>query len=71
MNATLSPPTDRLLLPAREAAAALAISERTLWSLTKCGDIAHVKAGRRVLYAPSDLAEWIDRQRRGGSTPRS
>jgi excisionase family DNA binding protein len=63
MTSTL--PTDKLLLTAREAAAALSISERTLWTLTKCGAIAHVRAGRRVLYSPADLAAWIDRQRSG------
>lgn len=59
MTATLSPPTDRLLLPAREAAAALAISERTLWSLTNSGAIPSRKIGRSVRYSPADLSAWV------------
>lgn len=49
----------RLSLRPREAAEALGISERTLWSLTKCGDIPHVKAGRIVLYRIADLDAWL------------
>jgi DNA binding domain, excisionase family len=59
--------TTKLLLNTCEAAAQLNISKRTLWSLTKAGEIAHVKAGRRVLYDPRDLIAWIDRNRSGGA----
>ena len=59
--------TPRLLLSAREAAKALNISERTLWNLTQSGDIPHVRAGRRVLYAPADLERWIDSSRKVGA----
>ena len=54
------PETPRLLIGAREAAKALAISERTLWELTNSGDVPHVRIGRRVLYDPDDLRAWID-----------
>lgn len=57
---------EQLLIDAREAARRLSISPRSLWSLTKQGVIPHVRINRRVLYAPSDLAELVDQQRRGG-----
>jgi excisionase family DNA binding protein len=50
-----------LLLGAREAARALAVSARTLWALTKSGEVPHVRVGRRVLYDPQDLRAWVDR----------
>jgi excisionase family DNA binding protein len=53
----------KLLLTAREAARALAISERTLWSLTNNGDIPSVRIGRAVRYDPRDLDRWIERQK--------
>jgi excisionase family DNA binding protein len=53
----------RLLLTPREAAGALAISKRTLWSWTANGQIPCVRLGRSVRYAPGDLAVWI-RERR-------
>jgi excisionase family DNA binding protein len=49
----------RLLLTVREAASALAISERTLWTLTKTGAIRSVRLGRAVRYALTDLQDFI------------
>ena len=57
----------RLLLDAHETARALSISERTLWGLTnKKGGIPSVRLGRRVLYCPRALRDWIDGQANGG-----
>ena len=55
----------RLLLSARDASKALSICERTLWGMTKRGEIPCVRCGRRVLYDPNDLRQWIDRQKGG------
>ena len=55
----------QLLLSARDAAKALSLCERTLWQLTKDGAIPCVRCGRRVLYDPRDLGQWIDRQKGG------
>ena len=55
-----------LLLTPRQAAAALAISERTLWSKTKVGEIPAVRVGRAVRYCVDDLQGWIARNRQGG-----
>jgi excisionase family DNA binding protein len=49
-----------MLLTARQAARVLSISERTLWSLTKDGQIPAVRIGRAVRYDPEDLRRWIN-----------
>ena len=50
----------RLLLTPPEAAKALAVSARTLWTLTKDGEIGHIKVGRLVRYSVDDLRAFID-----------
>ena len=58
-----APCTEQLLVSARDAAELLAISERTLWSLTAPrGPIACVNAGNRVLYSRETLCEWIQNE---------
>jgi excisionase family DNA binding protein len=53
-----------LLLTCREAAEAMRVSTRTLFSLTRRGEIRSIRIGcRGVRYSPADLQEWIDRQR--------
>ncbi len=55
--------TEKLLCSAREAAKALSISERTLWSLTQPrGPIPVLRCGSRVLYSVDALRRWIDAQ---------
>lgn len=55
-----------LALRPREAAKALGISERTLWTLTHEGSIPCVRLGtgkrRAVLYPIADLQAWLTRQ---------
>ena len=50
------------LLTTREAAEALRLSERTLirWRVERKGPPV-VRAGRRVVYRPSDLDAWLAR----------
>jgi excisionase family DNA binding protein len=60
MNDSMPQLMERLLLPARDAAAALSISERSLWSLTKAGEIPAIRIGRAVRYDPADLRAWIE-----------
>ena len=50
-----------LLLSPREAAKALSICERTLFSLTKAGEIRAVRIGRCVRYSLDELQAWIER----------
>ena len=51
--------TMKLSLRPREAAAAIGISARTLWTLTKRGEIPHTRLGRTVLYPVEALRRWL------------
>jgi len=53
-------PVPRLLLTPKEAAAALGISPRLLWSKTKIGEIPCLRIGKAVRYSPTALQAWID-----------
>jgi excisionase family DNA binding protein len=44
-----------LLWSVSESAKALAISAKTLWQMTKDGQIPAVRIGRAVRYSPKDL----------------
>ena len=57
----------RLALRPREAAEALGICERTLWSMTHDGDIPHFKLGKSTLYPVEALREWLRERVREGS----
>lgn len=59
--ADAAPAPTPLLISAREAAARLGISERTLWNHTKSGVIPCRRIGVRVLYSVRELEEWISR----------
>ena len=51
-----------ILWTAREAAKALNVSERTLWTLTQTGKIPAVRIGKRgIRYDPHDIQAWIKR----------
>jgi hypothetical protein len=63
----IGPSAPQLLLTARAAAAALSVSERTLWALTHPrGPLPAVRLGRAVRYDVRDLAAFIDRAKEGG-----
>jgi len=61
---TTNPPSEKLLLSAREAAETLGISERTLWGLTfPRGDLRSVRVGSRGLrYSVKTLERWIEKR---------
>ena len=61
---TLSPDQGqfRLLLSVREAATAMGICEKTLWTLTQAGEIPVVRIGRAVRYPVDGLREWIQKK---------
>ena len=61
-----TPTKPALLLTPQQAAEALAISPRKLWSMTSAGEIPHVRLGRSVRYPIADLEHWIDGQKSGG-----
>ncbi len=56
-----------LLLSPKQAAVALAISPRKLWSLTASGEIPHIRIGRSVRYPLTELQRWIAEQQDGGA----
>lgn len=52
-----------VLLSIHDAAAALGVSRRTLWSMTAPrGSIPCVRIGSRVLYRPESLRDWAQAQ---------
>jgi excisionase family DNA binding protein len=69
MNTIDPAKTLRLLWTCREAAAALNLSERTLWSLTKAGGLPCVRIGRSVRYDPADIRAWIEAQKSMAQPP--
>ncbi len=56
----------RLALRPKDAAKALGIGERLLWSLTNRGEIPHVKIGRATLYPVDQVRAWLAEQAKGG-----
>jgi excisionase family DNA binding protein len=59
-------PKGQLLLTPRQAAEALQISERKLWSMKASGEIPYVLLGRSVRYPVADLQRWIEERMKGG-----
>lgn len=55
-------PPGRLSLRPREAARALGVGERLLWSWTNAGRIPHVRLGRAILYPVPALERWLEEQ---------
>ena len=70
-NTLLHPTTDApcLALRPREAAAALGVSERTLWDWTQRGDVPHVRRNKTILYPVDVLRRWLDEQATVKVTP--
>lgn len=63
---TITESIERLLLAPRDAAKALSVSTRTLWTFTQAGEIPVIRIGRSVRYDPHDLKAWIDRVKAAG-----
>lgn len=66
-NATNSPRP--LSLRPKEAAKAIGIGERLLWSLTNQGLIPHRRVGRCILYSVAELEKWLADEADKGSRP--
>ncbi|MBU4273677.1 MAG: helix-turn-helix domain-containing protein [Planctomycetes bacterium] len=56
-----------LAMRPREAAKALGISTRTLWTWTQAGTIPHVKLGRAVLYPRTTLEKFLAERTKGAN----
>ena len=63
MSSDNIPMTPVLLLKSPQAAEALAISPRTLWSMTNSGELPCVRFGGSVRYSADDLRAWIEQQK--------
>jgi predicted DNA-binding transcriptional regulator AlpA len=50
-----------LLISVAQAAKTLGISPRSLWTQTRSGIIPSIRLGRRVMYSPSSLQDWVAR----------
>jgi excisionase family DNA binding protein len=55
-------PETRLALRPREAAEALGISARTLWTWTQQGRVPCKRIGKTVVYSTDALRRWLDGQ---------
>jgi excisionase family DNA binding protein len=55
------------LLKARELAKVTGISRTTLYEMAKQDRIPHVRIGGMVRFPESRVAEWLEREIRGGS----
>ncbi len=53
----------------REAAKALGIGERLLWSKTNSGEIPHLRIGRAVIYPVGMLRDWMAEQAAKSAKP--
>lgn len=51
-----------LALRARDAAAALSVSERTLWTWANDGVAPHIRLGGTVLFPVDELRRWLTQQ---------
>ena len=49
----------------KDAARALGIGERLLWTLTNQGKIPHLRLGQAVVYPVHVLRDWLTEQSRG------
>lgn len=56
----------RLLWSLKQAAQALSLSERTVWSMVNVGSLPHLRIGRRLLFSRAAIQLWIDQQQQGG-----
>src|SRR5437660_644899 len=69
-----APDSPRLLLTSRQTAEALAISQRTLWALTRRGELRPIRVGGRGLsaralrYPVAELERWIAAQAAGDAS---
>ncbi|MFG0319485.1 MAG: helix-turn-helix domain-containing protein [Planctomycetota bacterium JB042] len=62
-----APSAPALALRAPEAARALGVGVRHLWTLTKAGEVPHVRLGTTVVYPVGALEEWLARRARAST----
>lgn len=61
----------KLLIDTRTTAAAMSISERTLFSITEPrGTLRCVRLPGRTMYRPDDVTAWLDERQRSPLPPK-
>ena len=65
-----STPIVERLLTYKQAADVLGVTERTIFTLAKTGELRAVRFGRSVRFDPSDLCEFIDKAKRSSGEER-
>jgi len=58
-SATQSNETERVTMTEREFAQKVGISVTTCWTLRKKNKLAHCKVGRRILYTPEHVKQFL------------
>lgn len=58
----MAPTTPCLAMRPKEAARALGIGERLLWSMTNQGLIPHLRLGKAIVYPIDSLQTWLTEQ---------
>lgn len=53
------PQTPCLAMRLRDAARAIGVSDRTLWTWTQKGIVPHVRIGSTVLYPRAVVEQWL------------
>jgi len=53
--------SEKLTMTAAEAAKALGVCMRTLWTYTARGEIPAMRIGRKVLYPRAVIEQWLCR----------
>jgi excisionase family DNA binding protein len=61
-------PIAPLLVDRREAARLLSLSERTIFTLTKSGQLPSKRIGRNVRYSLGDLVAWLSQTTSAATT---
>ena len=58
----------KLCLSATDISGRTGLSLSTIRKLTRCGEIPHIRVGRRILYPAEALAGWLTKNTVGGTT---
>jgi excisionase family DNA binding protein len=58
-----TPPVPRLLLTMDQAGESIGLCGKSIYSLIRKGSLRCIRIGKAVRVSPSDLADFIDRQR--------
>jgi len=64
MNAMQVTTIERILLSPKEAAKSMGICERTLYALTRRGELPVIRIGRAVRYSTDDIKAWIKKSKK-------